>query len=122
VNKPGRCEIKIAADSAQTIGLCAAKKVFIKYSQVYTGCWIKNIKSRNRRLSSCRVLLGNNFCTSQSRSGSLVPTDLESTGILNKKIYAEIPPRVEHSISKKCYALFPIVDAMHSWGELNVKA
>lgn len=47
--------------------------------------------------------------------------ELEKDGILNRKIFAEIPPRVEYSVSEKGESLFPIIDAMRSWGELNFK-
>ena len=46
--------------------------------------------------------------------------ELEEDGILDRKIFAEIPPRVEYSISEKGKSLFPIIDAMRSWGELNL--
>lgn len=46
--------------------------------------------------------------------------ELEEDGILVRKIFAEIPPRVEYSISEKGKSLFPIVDAMRSWGERNI--
>ncbi len=46
--------------------------------------------------------------------------EMEDDGILDRKIFAEIPPRVEYSISEKGKSLFPIIDAMRSWGELNL--
>ncbi len=46
--------------------------------------------------------------------------EMEDDGILNREIFAEIPPRVEYSISEKGKSLFPIIDAMRSWGELNL--
>ena len=48
--------------------------------------------------------------------------EMEDDGILNREIFAEIPPRVEYSISEKGRSLFPIIDAMRSWGELNLKS
>lgn len=43
--------------------------------------------------------------------------ELETDGLITRKIYAEIPPRVEYFISEKGYSIFPIIDAMHAWGE-----
>ncbi|MEM7381203.1 MAG: helix-turn-helix domain-containing protein, partial [Bacteroidota bacterium] len=43
--------------------------------------------------------------------------ELESDGILERKIYAEIPPRVEYFISKKGESLLPVIDSMRLWGE-----
>lgn len=46
--------------------------------------------------------------------------EMEDDGILDRKIFAEIPPRVEYSVSEKGKTLFPIIDTMRSWGELNL--
>jgi DNA-binding HxlR family transcriptional regulator len=43
--------------------------------------------------------------------------ELESDGFLNRKIYAEIPPRVEYSITNLGFSLFPIIEDMRNWGE-----
>ncbi len=47
--------------------------------------------------------------------------ELEADGLITRKIYAEIPPRVEYSISEKGYSIFPIIDAMYVWGEQNMQ-
>lgn len=47
--------------------------------------------------------------------------ELEHDGILDRKIFAEIPPRVEYSVSDKGKSLFPVIDSMRSWGELNLQ-
>ena len=43
--------------------------------------------------------------------------ELEKDGILERKIYAEIPPRVEYFITSKGKTLSPIIDSMKTWGE-----
>lgn len=43
--------------------------------------------------------------------------ELEADGIISRKIYAEIPPRVEYSITPLGETLFPIIDAMSAWGK-----
>lgn len=47
--------------------------------------------------------------------------ELEKDGLITRKIYAEIPPRVEYFISEKGYSIFPIIDSMYSWGEKNMQ-
>jgi DNA-binding HxlR family transcriptional regulator len=42
--------------------------------------------------------------------------ELESDGIIERKIYPEIPPRVEYFITPKGRALLPIIDLMRDWG------
>ena len=41
---------------------------------------------------------------------------LESDGIVIRTVYAEVPPRVEYSLSELGETLRPILDAMQAWG------
>ncbi len=41
---------------------------------------------------------------------------LEDQGVLTRKIYPEIPPRVEYSLTKKGRALGKIIAEMSKWG------
>ena len=42
---------------------------------------------------------------------------LESDGLLERRVFAEVPPRVEYSLTALGKSLKPILDAMWNWGE-----
>lgn len=42
---------------------------------------------------------------------------METSGLLTRKVYAEVPPRVEYPLTDPGYSLKPILDAMWTWGE-----
>ena len=42
---------------------------------------------------------------------------MESNGIIVRTVYAEVPPRVEYSLSALGETLRPILDAMQAWGQ-----
>lgn len=42
--------------------------------------------------------------------------ELENDGIIERKIYAEIPPRVEYFLTDKGRSLLPIIELMKEWG------
>jgi len=43
--------------------------------------------------------------------------DMEQSGLVNRKVYAEVPPKVEYSLTELGKSLKPILDAMSNWGE-----
>lgn len=45
--------------------------------------------------------------------------ELEKDGLISRHIYAEVPPKVEYTITKKGLSLFPILELMCEWGEKN---
>ena len=46
--------------------------------------------------------------------------ELESHKIISRKIFPEIPPRVEYSITKKGKTLLPVFEKLGEWGKNNL--
>ena len=90
----------------------------IAYTQnILSGRWkyliLWFIKSKERRYSEIKAFLGD------ISQGSLTKQlrELETAGLINRKIYPEVPPRVEYSLSSKGEELIPIIDLMEEFGK-----
>jgi len=42
---------------------------------------------------------------------------MEESGLIKRKVFAEVPPRVEYSLTDLGCSLRPIIDSMMNWGE-----
>lgn len=41
---------------------------------------------------------------------------MEASGLIERKVYAEVPPKVEYSLTDTGISLKPILDSMVAWG------
>jgi DNA-binding HxlR family transcriptional regulator len=46
--------------------------------------------------------------------------ELEVDGLITRKIYAQVPPKVEYSLSPLGHSMAPILLALKSWGDANI--
>ncbi len=46
--------------------------------------------------------------------------ELEKDGIIIRKVYPQIPPKVEYSVTQTGLSLKPILDLMHQWGSRHL--
>ncbi|WP_170937537.1 winged helix-turn-helix transcriptional regulator [Terribacillus saccharophilus] len=90
----------------------------IAYTQnILSGRWkyliLWFLKSKKRRYSEIKAFLGD------ISQGSLTKQlrELETDGLINRKVYPEVPPRVEYSLSSKGQEFIPIVDLMEEFGK-----
>lgn len=42
--------------------------------------------------------------------------ELESDGYVHRKVYAEVPPRMEYSITGRGKTIIPIIEMLREWG------
>lgn len=48
--------------------------------------------------------------------------DLEEDGYVTRKVFAEVPPRVEYALTPRAESLIPVVDRLIDWAADNMAA
>ncbi|WP_129992239.1 helix-turn-helix domain-containing protein [Rahnella sp. CFA14(1/10)] len=69
-----------------------------------------------KRFGELRKLIGG----VTQRSLTLQLRELEAHGIISREIFAEVPPRVEYSLTELGFTLEPILDTMKRWGDTYI--
>lgn len=73
---------------------------------------IRDLLTGTKRFGELKKSIGSvsqKVLTSQLRA-------MEEDGLIHREVYAEVPPRVEYSLTELGWSLQPILDAMVSWG------
>lgn len=47
---------------------------------------------------------------------------LEMDGYVSRKVYAEVPPRVEYALTERALSLLPHINALTDWAKANMAA
>lgn len=68
------------------------------------------------------------FCELKNSIGSISQKvlttnlrSLEEDGLVTRKIFAEVPPHVEYTLTEKGRSLEPVIKAMRAWGKRNME-
>lgn len=75
---------------------------------------IKDEKKRFGEIKKIIPAISQKMLTQQLR-------ELEEDGIVHRKVYPVVPPKVEYSMTDYGRTLTPILDAMEAWGETHRK-
>jgi DNA-binding HxlR family transcriptional regulator len=85
-------------------------------AQIVSGKWtllmLRDLAAGPRRFSE----LERSLCGISPRTLSIRLRSLEEEGILERREFPEMPPRVEYRLTTKGVDLIPIVDAMRRYG------
>lgn len=91
-------------------GVCATAEILCGK---WTAIVIRDLVASNARFCELERSLGG----ISPRTLSLRLRELEENGIVERRTFAEVPPRVEYALTEKGRALIPIIEAMRSYGE-----
>lgn len=96
----------------QTLPPCPVETTLMLISDRWKVLILRDLLDGTRRFGELKKSIGNvsqKVLTSQLRQ-------MEESGLLVRKVYAEVPPRVEYTLTELGYSLRPILDAMKVWG------
>lgn len=74
---------------------------------------LRDLMPGTKRFGELKKSIGNvsqKVLTAQLRA-------MEENGFVHRQVYAEVPPRVEYSLTDLGRSLKPILDSMWAWGE-----
>ena len=91
---------------------CPVETTLMLISDRWKVLIIRDLLEGTKRFGELKKSIGNvsqKVLTANLRS-------MEESGLINRKVYPEVPPRVEYSLTEIGYSLKPILDAMVEWG------
>ena len=91
---------------------CPVETTLMLISDRWKVLIIRDLLDGTKRFGEIKKSVGNvsqKVLTANLRS-------MEASGLLTRKVYPEVPPRVEYTLTKTGYSLKPILDAMVEWG------
>ena len=107
---------KTAAATAPTppvLPACPVETTLTLISDEWKVLILRDLLSGTKRFGELKKSIGHvtqKVLTAQLRQ-------MEESGLLTRTVYAEVPPRVEYTLTELGYSLKPILDAMLVWGE-----
>ncbi|PXX51429.1 HxlR family transcriptional regulator [Hungatella effluvii] len=96
----------------KTLPACPVETTLMLISDRWKVLIIRDLLDGTKRFGELKKSIGSisqKVLTSNLR-------EMEGDGLVNRKVYAEVPPRVEYTLTDTGYSLKPILDAMVEWG------
>lgn len=91
---------------------CPVETTLMLISNRWSVLILRDLLDGTKRFGELKKSIGNvsqKVLTANLRS-------MEESGLLTRKVYPEVPPRVEYTLTETGYSLAPILDAMKEWG------
>lgn len=103
----------IAAKPAKELPACPVETTLTLIGDKWKVLILRDLMPGTKRFGELKRSVGSvtqKVLTAQLRQ-------MERSGLLTRTVYAEVPPRVEYTLTELGYSLKPILDAMWTWGE-----
>ena len=92
---------------------CPVETTLMLISDRWKVLILRDLMPGPKRFGELRNSIGN--VTQKVLTANL--REMEAQGLLSRKVYAEVPPRVEYTLTDLGGSLKPVLDAMRNWGE-----
>ena len=106
-------EVCTVMDAVKTLPACPVETTLMLIGSKWKVLILRDLMPGTKRFGELRRSIGGvsqKVLTAQLR-------DMEACGLVNRRVYAEVPPRVEYSLTELGRSMRPILDAMWAWGE-----
>ena len=97
---------------SKNLPACPVEVTLMRISDRWKVLILRDLLSGTKRFGELKKSIGSisqKVLTSNLRS-------MEEDGLLTRKVYAEVPPRVEYTLTELGKSLQPILLAMQQWG------
>ena len=101
------------SDKVKELPACPVETTLTLIGDKWKVLILRDLLTGTKRFGELKKSIGSvsqKVLTSQLR-------DMEDSGLIERKVYAEVPPKVEYSLTELGQSLEPILDAMKLWGE-----
>ena len=99
--------------TAKELSACPVETTLMLIGDKWKVLILRDLMTGDKRFGELKKSIGSvsqKVLTAQLR-------DMEANGLVHRQVYAEVPPRVEYSLTELGRSLKPILDAMWTWGE-----
>lgn len=91
---------------------CPVETTFLLIGDKWKVMILRDLMTGTKRFGALRrsiPAISQKMLTQQLRA-------MEADGLVHREVYAEVPPRVEYSLTETGESLRPVLDAMNVWG------
>ena len=101
------------AATTRELPACPVETTLTLISSKWKVLIVRDLLAGTKRFGELQRSVGNvsqKVLTAQLR-------EMEEDGLVDRKVYPEVPPRVEYSLTELGRSLEPVLSAMWTWGE-----